>query len=79
MYENQEGYWRDLELVESILKLKPDIKSPENFSEPTTTAVVHDRIASTAENKSENKQDNVSSSTRAQVFRTKETKNGSKL
>ena len=29
LYENQEGYWRDLELVESIWKMKPDIESPE--------------------------------------------------
>ena len=44
LYENQEGYWRDLELVESIWKMKPDIESPEPFSEPPTPAMVHDTI-----------------------------------
>ena len=29
LYENQKGYWGDLELVESIWKIKPDIESPE--------------------------------------------------
>ena len=29
LYENQEGYWRDLELVERIWKIKPDVESPE--------------------------------------------------
>ena len=51
LYENQEGYWRDLELVESIWKMKSDIERPETFSEPPTTAMVHDTIACTPENK----------------------------
>ena len=62
LYENQEGYWRDLELVESIWKMKPDIESPETFSEPPTPAMVQDTIACTPENKTENKPDDVSSS-----------------
>ena len=62
LYENQEGYWRDLELVESIWKMKPDIESPETFSEPPTPAMVQDTIACTPENKPENKPDVVSSS-----------------
>ena len=32
LYENQEGYWRDLELVESIWKMKSDIESPETLA-----------------------------------------------
>ena len=51
LYENQEGYWRDLELVESIWKMKPDFESPETFSEPPTPAMVHDTIVCTPENK----------------------------
>ena len=51
LYENLEGYWRDLELVESISKTKPDIESPEIFSEPPTSAMVHDTIVCTPENK----------------------------
>ena len=51
LYENQEGYWRDLELVESIWKNKPEIESPETFSEPPTTAMVHDTFACTPENR----------------------------
>ena len=77
LYENQEGYWRDLELVESIWKMKPDFES-----EPANPAMVHDTIACTAENKP----DDVSSSgsfdgdsTREQVFCTKETQNRSQL
>ena len=62
LHENQEGYWRDLELVEIIWKTKPDIESPENFSEPPTPAMVHDTIVCTPENKTENKPDDVSSS-----------------
>ena len=31
LYENQEGYWRDLELVENIRKMKSDIESPETL------------------------------------------------
>ena len=62
LYENQEGYWRDLELVESIWKMKQDIESPETVSEPTTPAMVHDTIVCTPENKPENKPDDVSSS-----------------
>ena len=62
LYENQEGYWRDLELVENIWKMKPDIESPENFSEQPTPAMVHDTIVCTPENKTENKPDDVSSS-----------------
>ena len=62
LYEKQEGYWRDLELVESIWKMKPDIESPETFSEPPTPAMVHDTIVCTPENKTENKPDDVSSS-----------------
>ena len=62
LFENQEGYWRDLELVESIWNMKPDIESPETFSEPPTSAMVHDAIACTIENKPENKLDDVSSS-----------------
>ena len=62
LYENQEGYWRDLELVESIWKMKPDIESPETFSAPPTPAMVHDTIACTPENKPKNKPDDVSSS-----------------
>ena len=58
LYENQEGYWRDLELVESIWKMKPEIESPETFSEPPTPAMVHDTIVCTPENKP----DDVSSS-----------------
>ena len=50
LYENQEGYWRDFELVESIWKMKPDIESPETFSEPPTPAMVHDTIVCTPEN-----------------------------
>ena len=57
LYENQEGYWRDLELVESISKKKTDIESPETFSEPLTPAMVRDTIACTPENKFENKPD----------------------
>ena len=37
--------------------MKPDIESPETFSEPLTPAMVHDTIACTTENKSENKPD----------------------
>ena len=62
LYENQEGYWRDLELVESIWKMEPDIESPQTFSEPPTPAMVQDTIAFTPENKTENKPDDVSSS-----------------
>ena len=62
LYENQEGYWRDLELVESIWKMEPDIESPQTFSEPPTPAMVQDTIACTPENKTENKPDDVSSS-----------------
>ena len=62
LYENQEGYWRDLELVESIWKMKPDIESPETFSEPPTPSMVHDKIVCAPENKTENKPDDVSSS-----------------
>ena len=58
LYENQEDYWRDRELVESIWKVKPDIESPEPFSEPPTPAMVHDTIVCTPENKP----DDVSSS-----------------
>ena len=58
LYENQEGYWRDRELVERIWKMKPDIESPETFSEPQTPAMVHDTIACTPENKPENKLEN---------------------
>ena len=58
LYENQEGYWRNLEIVESIWKMKPDIESPETFSEPQTPAMVHDKIFCTPENKP----DDVSSS-----------------
>ena len=61
LYENEEGYWRDLELVESIWKMNPDIESPETFSEPPTPAMVQDTIACTPENKPENKPDVVSS------------------
>ena len=46
-YENQEGYWRDLEMVECIWKMKPDIVNPETFSEPPTPTMVHDTIACT--------------------------------
>ena len=42
LHEKQEGYWIDLELVESIWKMKPDIESPETFIEPPTPAMVHD-------------------------------------
>ena len=62
LYENQEGYWRDHELVESIWKMKPDIESPETFSEPPTPAMVHDKIVCTPENKTENKPDDILSS-----------------
>ena len=62
LYENQEGYWRDLELVESIWKMKPDIESQVTFSEPPTPAMVHDTIVCTPENKTENKPEDVSSS-----------------
>ena len=62
LYENQEVYWRDLELGESIWKMKPDIQSPETFSEPPTPAMVQDTIACTPENKLKNKPDDVSSS-----------------
>ena len=62
LYENQEGNWRDLELVESIWKMKPDIESLETFSEPPTPAMAHDTIACTPENKPENKPVDVSSS-----------------
>ena len=62
LYENQDGYWRDRELVESIWKKKPDIESPETFSEPPLPAMVHDAIACTPENRPENKPDDVSSS-----------------
>ena len=58
LYENQEGYLRDLELVEGIWKMKPDIQSPEPFSEPPTPAMVHGTIVCTPENKP----DDVSSS-----------------
>ena len=62
LYENQEGYWKDLELVESIWKMKPDNESPETFSEPPTPAMVHNTIVCTPENKPENQSDDVSSS-----------------
>ena len=62
LYENQESYWRDLELVESIWKMKPDIESPETFSEPPTPSMVHDTFVCTPENKTENKPDDISSS-----------------
>ena len=68
MYENQKGYWRDLELVESIWKMKPDIESPEIFSEPPTPAMVHDTIACTPENKSDDVLSSRSLATRASVF-----------
>ena len=51
LYENRDGYWRDLELVESIWNMKPDIESPETFSEPPTSAIVRDTIVCTPENK----------------------------
>ena len=51
LYENQETYLRDLVLVESFWEIKPDIESPESFSEPTTPAMVNDTIACTPENK----------------------------
>ena len=85
LYENQEGYWRDLELVESIWKMKPDIESPKTFSEQPTPALVHDTIACTPENKPENKSDDVSSSESlatppvSMCFCTKGTKNRSQL
>ena len=60
LYENQEGYWRDLELVESIWKMKPDIESRETFSEPSTPAMVHHTIVCTPQNKPENKPHDVS-------------------
>ena len=62
LHDNQEGYWRDLKLVESIWKMKPDIENPETFSEPPTPAMIHDTIACTPEIKPENKLDDVSSS-----------------
>ena len=49
-YENQEGYRRDLELVERNCKMKPHIESPESFSEPTTPVTIHDTFASRPEN-----------------------------
>ena len=49
LYEIQEG----IELIESIWKTKPDIESPESFSEPPTPAMVHDTIACTPESKPE--------------------------
>ena len=61
LYENQEGYWRDLELVESIWKMKQDIESPETFSEPLTPAMVHDTVVCTPENKPENNPTDISS------------------
>ena len=61
LYGNQEGYWRDLELVESIWKMKSDIGRPELFNEPPTPAMVHDTVAYTPENKLEHKPDDVSS------------------
>ena len=42
--------------------MKPDIESPETFSEPPTPAMVHDTIDCTPDNKPENKPDDVSSS-----------------
>ena len=54
LFEDQEGYWRDLELVKSIWKKKPDIVSPETFSEPPTPAMVHDTIACTNEDNPSN-------------------------
>ena len=60
LYENQEGYWRDLELVERIWKMIPDIESPEIFSKPPTP--IHNIIVCTPEKKPENKPDDVSSS-----------------
>ena len=62
LYENQEGYWRHLELVESIWKMKPDIEIPETFSEPSTPAMVHNTIVCTPEKELENQPDDVSSS-----------------
>ena len=62
LYENQEGYWRNLELDESIWKMKPDIESPETFSEPSSPTMVHDTIACLPENIPENKPDDNSSS-----------------
>ena len=42
---------RDLEVVQSIWKMKPDIKSQETFSEPPTLAMVHYTVACILENK----------------------------
>ena len=62
LYENQERYWRNLELVESIWKMKPNIESQETFSEPPTTAMVQDTFACTPDINPEKKPDEVSSS-----------------
>ena len=47
---------------EILNRLKPDIESPETFSEPPTPAMGHDTIVCTPENKYENKPDEVWSS-----------------
>ena len=47
LYENQESYWRDLEVIESIWKMKPDIECPDILSKPLTPATVHDRFVCT--------------------------------
>ena len=62
LYENQEGYWKDLELFESNWKMKPDIDSQETFSEPPTTAMVQDIFACTPDNNPGSKPEEVSSS-----------------
>ena len=51
LYENQEGNWRDLELVERIWKMKPDIESPETFIEPPALATVNDTVVCLPKNK----------------------------
>ena len=51
LYKNQEGSWRDLELVESIWKMKQDIESPETFSEPAIPTFAQDTSACTPANK----------------------------
>ena len=79
LYGNQEAYCRDLELTESIWKMKPDVDGPENFSEPPTAAMVHDTFACAPEKKPVHVLSSGSLATREQVFCTKETKDRSQL
>ena len=49
--ENQDGYWRDLELVENIWKKKSKFECLQSFSGEAKRATVKDTFACTTYNK----------------------------